>query len=173
VSRRASPRRWRSVGTRWRICVKDTVVADATAHFDTGAGEVVSDGDRVTTRVADEQRHFAALGQEFDDTADLRDGRIRRVRPRRDASHVHWRRPTIRRPVELADPLVVPARHDRLTGRVLGGRIVEAPLELHSASQRSKVDASTAKTIGQLLGRLSTSRRRRRPSSIRPLLSAL
>ena len=117
----------RSVRPRWRVGVEDAVVADAAEHLCPATAEVVAHRDRVVAGVEDEQRHLVVTGQQPDETAELVDGGIRRIRQGRDAAHVDRRRPAVRRPRELADPLVVPPRDDRLAGRVLGGGVVKAP----------------------------------------------
>src|SRR5664280_3737757 len=45
-----------------------------------------------------------------------------------DAQGIEWGGPAVGGPVQLADPLIGPPGHDGLSGRVLGRRVVEAPL---------------------------------------------
>ena len=69
-----------------------------------------------------------------------------------DAHRVERRGPAVGRPGELADPLVVPARHDRLAGRVLGGRVVKAPLGAAlgvAAVQGRGVDGEDQRPVGR------------------------
>ena len=118
----------RSVGARGRISIKDTVVANSSERFAAHLGQVVTNGDRVIAGIEDKQRDFFLTAEESDETADLLDGRCRGVEERCDAHHVEGGGPRIVGPAQLADPLIVPARHDGLSGRVFGGRVVVAPL---------------------------------------------
>ncbi len=60
--------------------------------------------------------------------ADLCGGCGRRVLVWWDSHDVERRRPRVKGPVQLADPLIVPASHDGLAGRMLRRRVVKAPL---------------------------------------------
>ena len=99
----------------------------------------MADGDRVVTGVEDEERDPTVLFQELDQAFDLGDRRLGGIGGRRNAHDVERSGPAVGIEVHLGDPLVAPARHDRLAGRVLRRRVVEAAFGTAlSASASSK-----------------------------------
>ena len=91
-------------------------------------GQPVADGDRVVAGVEDEQRDLAVAREQPDQSAIWSTVAVVGSCVGRDAHDVDGGGPAVGSPVQLADPLVGPAGHDGLAGRVLGRRVVEAPL---------------------------------------------
>jgi hypothetical protein len=88
----------------------------------------VAGGDRVIAGVEDEKRDLDVTRQESDQAAELGDGGAYGVEEGCDAEHIERGRPRVMGPLQLADPLIVPAGHDGLSGRMLRGRVAKAPL---------------------------------------------
>jgi hypothetical protein len=128
VARRASTGLERAVGPGRRIRIDDPVVAKATEHLGSHALHVVPDGDRVIAGVEDEHRDRTISGEEVDQAPHLVDRGCGGIHGRTDAHHIDRCGPAVWCPVGLTDPLKGPTRNDGLPGRVLGGRVVEAPL---------------------------------------------
>ena len=107
--------------------MEDPVRADAHKHLGARLGQPGADGDGVVAGVEDEQRHVTLVGKQIHEVAHLGDGGRRGVLAGRDASGIEGSGPAVRRPIELADPLIGPAGHDGLAGGVLRSRVIEAP----------------------------------------------
>jgi hypothetical protein len=88
----------------------------------------VGQPDGVVAGIEHEQRHVAVVTHEPAQVADLGDRGVGGVGAHREATGVDRRGPRVGRPVELADPLIRPAGHDRLARRVLRRVVVEAAL---------------------------------------------
>jgi hypothetical protein len=128
VSRRTSAGLERTVGTvRW-TGIENPVVANAAEHLGPPTGQVVSDGDWVIAGIEDEQRDGTSHRQKANEVLHLVDGGRGGIHLWADPHQIHRGRPTVESPVQLADPLIGPPSHDGLAGRVLGGRVVEAPI---------------------------------------------
>jgi hypothetical protein len=122
---------WPSPGTGLTRCgvrMEDTGRSDPHQHLGPGVPQPMAKGDAVIPGVEDEERHLGVIGQQVDQAPNLFDGGSSSVHGWADAQRVQWRGPAVRRPVQLADPLIGPPGHDGLSGRVLGGRVVESPL---------------------------------------------
>jgi hypothetical protein len=124
--------------------VKDAIVADPADHLASFGREVVADPDRVVAGVEHEHRHLAVGGKQRDESAELGDRGGGRVLCRRDPTDVDRCGPAVGSPRQLADPLVVPPCDDRLAGRVLGRRVVNAT----SGSFSVEAMADSLATIG-------------------------
>jgi hypothetical protein len=111
---RTSASSLRSVGTGRGIGKEDAVVADASEAFTTFFGQVVTEGDGVVAGVEDEQRDFVVAREESKKASDLCCRCRGAVAVWWDALHVERCRPRVKGPVQLADPLIVPAGHDGL-----------------------------------------------------------
>jgi hypothetical protein len=117
-----------SAGARRGVSEKDAVVADAGETFATLLGQIVTEGDWVIASVEDEQRDFPFAREESKEPPDLCCRCRGAVVLWRDALHVEGCRPRVKGPVQLTDPLIVPAGHDGLARRMLGRRVVKASL---------------------------------------------
>ena len=108
----ARPASGRARRPYWRVVVKDPSRADA--HHDLGVdvGEFGAQGDGVVAGVEHERGRGIRYGEAGHEAADLRNGRRRGVLAGLEAHHVDGGSPRVRRPVELADPLIAPACDD-------------------------------------------------------------
>ena len=120
---RSSPR---AVFAHNGVVVKDPARKDAHEDLAALVLQLLCEGGAVIAGVEDEQRHLPVGRQQPDEPTHLVDGRFGRAHLRVEAHHVSRRCPRVLCPVELADPLVAPSRHDRLAGRVVRGRVVKA-----------------------------------------------
>jgi hypothetical protein len=110
----------------WRVGIEAAVGTQADQN---GNGELLQPLGhlgRVVARIKDEQRYRPVRRRSADDSRDLRDRHGIGVLTRMHPSHIKRGGPAIAREVELSQPLVRPARDDRLPGGVAGGMVIKA-----------------------------------------------
>jgi hypothetical protein len=83
---------------------------------------------RVVARIEDEQRYSSVSGQVLGEALHLLDRDRIGVFPRMHPTHIERGGPAVPGEAQLGEPLVRPAGHDRLSGRVAGGMVIKAAI---------------------------------------------